>query len=215
MKSTKSKFTTKQLTVIALLTSIAYAIMVVGRIPMVAFLKYDPKDIVIMLGGMAFGPAVTVLMSLITSVIEFMTVSDTGFVGLFMNVLSTVAFATLATIIYKKKPNNKTLIIALAAGTILMTIVMVVWNYLVTPFYLDIPQEAVVGMLLPIIVPFNIIKAGINSGIIFMIHKPVLQVFERHNLIDTNTNNQKSSNYLVAIILIFSALILLKMVQGL
>lgn len=215
MKYDKSKYSTNQLVIIALLTAIAYAIMVVGRVPMVAFLKYDPKDIVIMLSGMAFGPAVTILMSGITSVIEFMTVSNTGIVGLFMNILSTVSFATLATIIYKKRPNNTGLIIGLAAGTILMTIVMVGWNYIITPFYLKIPRPEVVKMLLPIITPFNLIKAGINSGIIFLIHKPVLKVFERYNLIETNTNSQKASNYIIAIILIASALILLNLVNSL
>jgi len=157
MKSSKSKYSVNQLVIISLLTAIAYAVMFVGRVPMVAFLKYDPKDIVIMLSGMAFGPAITILMSIITSFIEFMTVSNDGIIGLFMNVLSTVAFVTLATIIYKKHPNNKGLIVGLAAGTIFMTLVMVGWNYIVTPVYLKIPQAEVVKMLLPVIVPFNII----------------------------------------------------------
>ena len=214
MKARNSKFTTKQLTTIALLTAIAYAMMVVGRIPMIDFLKYDPKDIVILLSGMAFGPGVTVLISLITSVIEFMTVSNTGIIGLFMNVLSTVAFATVATIIYKRKPNHKSLIVGLFMGAILMTLVMVLWNYIVTPFYLQIPREAVVGMLLPVIVPFNLIKAGINSGIIFMIYKPILRVFEKHNLIQSNTKSQKASNYLIAAIFIISSIIFLFVVRG-
>ena len=215
MKSSKSKYTVNQLVIISLLTALAYAVMFVGRVPMVAFLKYDPKDIVIMLSGMAFGPAITILMSTITSVIEFMTVSNDGIIGLFMNVLSTVAFVTLATIIYKKRPNNKGLIFGLAAGTILMTLVMVGWNYIVTPVYLKIPQAEVVKMLLPIIVPFNIIKATINSGIIFLVHKPVLQVFERYNLIESNTKSQRASNYVIAVILIASALVLLNLVNNL
>jgi riboflavin transporter FmnP len=215
MKSSKSKYTVNQLVIISLLTALAYAVMFVGRVPMVAFLKYDPKDIVIMLSGMAFGPAITILMSTITSVIEFMTVSNDGIIGLFMNVLSTVAFVTLATIIYKKRPNNKGLIVGLAAGTILMTLVMVGWNYIVTPVYLKIPQAEVVKMLLPIIVPFNIIKATINSGIIFLVHKPVLQVFERYNLIESNTKSQRASNYVIAVILIASALVLLNLVNNL
>ncbi len=215
MKSSQSKFNVNQLVVIALLSAIAYVVMVVGRIPMVAFLKYDPKDIVILLSGLAFGPGVTILMSVIISIIEFMTVSNTGVIGLFMNVLSTVAFATLATIIYKRKPDNKGLITGLIAGTLLMTVVMVGWNYIITPFYLRVPQEEVVAMLLPIIVPFNLIKAAINSAIVFAIHKPVLNVFNKHRLIETNVNSQKASNYVIAIILIVSALILLSLVNNL
>lgn len=215
MKIKNKDYTIKQLVFIALLTSIAYTVMVVGRIPMIAFLKYDPKDIVILISGMAFGPGITIMMTFITSFIEFITVSDTGLVGLFMNILSTVAFSTLATIIYKRSPNNKGLIIGLVAGTILMTAVMVSWNYVITPFYLKIPQAEVVKMLIPIILPFNLIKASINSGIVYLIHKPVLKVFNNYNLINQNVNDQKSSNYIIAVILIVSAIISLNLIQNL
>ena len=96
-----------------------------------------------------------------------------------------------------------------------MTVVMVGWNYVITPIYLKISQADVVAMLLPIIVPFNLIKAAINSAIVFMIHKPVLNVFKKHRLIDTSINSQKASNYVIAIILIARALILLSLVNSL
>lgn len=38
---------TKKITTIGMLSALAYAVVVVGRVPLVLFLKYDPKDIVI------------------------------------------------------------------------------------------------------------------------------------------------------------------------
>ena len=38
---------TKKLTVTGMLCALAYTATAVGRVPMVLFLKYDPKDIVI------------------------------------------------------------------------------------------------------------------------------------------------------------------------
>ena len=47
---------TKKITTTAMLCAIAYAAVAVGRIPVVLFLKYDPKDVVITLGGLIWGP---------------------------------------------------------------------------------------------------------------------------------------------------------------
>ena len=210
----KGKVTTHHLVIISLLSAVAYALMFVGRVPMIAFLKYEPKDVIIMISGMAFGPAVTVVMSIVVSVVEFMTVSADGIIGLFMNVLSTVSYATLATVIYKRTNTTRDLIIGLFMGTILTTVVMVAWNYVVTPFYLGIPREAVVGMLVPVIIPFNLIKYSINSGIILLIQRPILKVFKRSKIIDREVQNQKSSIYLVAIILIVSSLILVSLINN-
>ena len=42
----------KRITTIAMLCALAYVVMAVGRVPVVLFLKYDPKDVVITLGGL-------------------------------------------------------------------------------------------------------------------------------------------------------------------
>jgi riboflavin transporter FmnP len=38
------------------------------------------------------------------------------------------------------------------------------------------PREAVIPMILPIIVPFNLLKAGINGAVTFVIYKSVSKV---------------------------------------
>ena len=66
---------TKKMTTVAMLCAIAYVVMAVGRIPIVLFLKYDPKDVVITLGGLIWGPLTSCIVSVIVSFIEMMTVS--------------------------------------------------------------------------------------------------------------------------------------------
>ena len=39
-----------------MLCAITYVIMAVGRIPVVLFLKYDPSDVIVTLGGLIWGP---------------------------------------------------------------------------------------------------------------------------------------------------------------
>lgn len=40
---------TKRITVIGMLCAITYVTMVVGRIPIILFLKYDPSDVIVTL----------------------------------------------------------------------------------------------------------------------------------------------------------------------
>ena len=47
---------TRKITTIAMLCAITYIVMVVGRIPVVLFLKYDPSDVIVTLGGLIWGP---------------------------------------------------------------------------------------------------------------------------------------------------------------
>ena len=42
---------TRRLAVMGLLCAVAYVIVAVCRIPIVSFLKYEPKDVVIVIGG--------------------------------------------------------------------------------------------------------------------------------------------------------------------
>lgn len=47
---------TRKLTTVGMLCALAYAAAAVGRVPLVLFLKYDPKDVVLVITGFLFGP---------------------------------------------------------------------------------------------------------------------------------------------------------------
>ncbi len=169
----------------AMMAALAFLVMLVGRIPMVAaapFLKYDPKDVIIVIGGFIFGPFAAFMISLVVSIIEMLTVSETGPIGAIMNLLSTCSFACLASVIYKKKHSIKGAVIGLVAGISLMVIVMLAWNYLLTPIYMGYPREAVAAMLLPVFLPFNLIKGGLNAAITLLIYKPVVMTLRKAGL---------------------------------
>jgi riboflavin transporter FmnP len=46
-------------------------------------------------------------------------------------------------------------------------------NLLVTPLYMGAPREAVIAMLPTAIIPFNLLKAGLNSVLTFILYKRV------------------------------------------
>lgn len=176
---------TRKITTIAMLCAITYIVMVVGRIPVVLFLKYDPSDVIVTLGGLIWGPMTSCIVSVIVATIEMLTVSDTGILGCIMNIVQTLSFACTAAVIYKKKHTLSGAVIGLISGCILATIVMMLWNYLITPLYMGYPREAVVELLLPAFLPFNLIKGGLNVAFTFLLYKPVITALRKSGYIST------------------------------
>jgi riboflavin transporter FmnP len=54
-----------------------------------------------------------------------------------------------------------------------MTAVMVLMNLLLTPLFMMVPREEVIKLLMPAIIPFNLLKAGANSVVTFLAYKPI------------------------------------------
>ena len=184
----KQKFTTKELTTLAMLTAIAYALVATVRIPIVLFLKYEPKDVIITIGGFLMGPMAVLISSSVVALIEMFTISDTGIIGCIMNFLSTCSFAVTAAMVYKHRHTVKGAIAGLAVGTVVMVSAMLLWNYLITPLYMTgTSRSDIAGMLMPVFLPFNLLKAGLNSASILLLYKPVVNGLRRAGLLPAST----------------------------
>ena len=197
---------TKRVTTIGMLCAITYVTMVVGRIPIILFLKYDPSDVIVTLGGFIWGPMTSCIVSVIVATLEMITVSDTGILGCIMNIVQTLSFACTASVIYKKKHTLSGAVIGLASGWLITVVVMLLWNYLVTPLYMGYPRETVVELLLPAFLPFNLLKGGLNASITFLLYKPIVTASE-------NEARQKHTGLLIlaSFIIVTCVLIILSM----
>ena len=218
MRNSKS-YSVKQMVMLALLAAIAYMMVSLVRIPVVLFLKYEPKDVIITIGGFLFGPMASFTVSLLVSLLEMVTISDTGPIGALMNLLSTCTFACTAAIIYKKKHTMGGAILALIGGTILMTIAMILWNWLITPIYMGYPREVVAEMLIPFFLPFNLLKAGLNSAFVLFLYKPLVTALRKTGLVASKeqsggSNNKKMGASLLGLLLLGTCILLLLVFQG-
>ena len=217
MRKNKS-FTPKQMVMLALLAAISYMIVSLIRIPVVMFLKYEPKDVIITIGGFLFGPMASFVVSLLVSLIEMVTISETGPIGALMNLLSTSCFACTAAIIYKKNRTLKGAILALVIGTVFMTAAMLLWNWLFTPLYMGYPRDAVAAMLVPVFLPFNLLKAGLNSAFVLFLYKPLVTALRKTGLVETREQVASSGNKmgasLLGILLLATCILLLLVFQG-
>ena len=189
----------KKLTVLAMLAALAYVILYFLRFPIVLFLKYEPKDVIITIGGFLYGPFAAFLISLVVSFLEMITISDTGWIGFVMNVLATCAFACTASYVYKKHHTLSGAVIGLTIGMILMVVVMIAWNYILTPLYMDQSRADVAAMLLPVFLPFNLIKGVLNGTITALLYRPLVRGLRRAGLFprSSTTMTPARSNKLV------------------
>ena len=205
------KTNVRQMTMTAVLAALAFAAVALIRIPVVMFLSYEPKDVVITIGGFLFGPLTAFVISVLVSFVEMITISSTGWIGLIMNILSTCCFSCLAAYIYKKKKTLTGAVTGLLSGCVLMTAAMLLWNYLITPLYMGSPREAVAAMLLPVFLPFNLIKGGINGVLILLLYKPLVTALRRAHVLETpegETQTKVHAGVILVSLALLSTLIL-------
>ena len=167
---------------LGMLAAMAYAVMLVFHVPLLSaapFLKYDAKDVVICIAGFLDGPLAGAAVSLVVALIEALTVGSSGFWGFLMNFLASAAFVCPASIIYRKIKGTKGVLLGLLSGVICMTAFMMLWNYIAVPIYQGWPREQVAGMLLPVFMPFNLLKGGINALITFLLFLPLRKILEK------------------------------------
>ena len=195
--------------VVGMLSAIAFCAMLLGKlVPNVAgFLSYDPKDAVIVIAGFIYGPLTSLVISVIVSLIEMVTVSSTGLYGLLMNVVSTCAFAIPAAAVYKKMRSKKGAFIGLAAGVATMAGMMVLWNYIITPLYMGVPREQVAGMLATVFLPFNLIKGVINAALVMIVYKPLVTALRKTKLVDEPEGNAAKHKFSVLTTVIAAAIL--------
>lgn len=172
---TGSSDAVRKLTVLALLSAVGYISMLYIKVPVVSFLKYEPKDIFLTLAGFLYGPLAALACSVVTGLLELF-ISDTGIIGMVMNIVASAAFACTASFIYKKRSDIIGASVGLICSIAAMTVVMLLWNWLLTPLYMHVPREQVVPMLSTVFLPFNLLKAGINAMITLLLYRPFLRV---------------------------------------
>ncbi len=183
MDRRKDLFDVKTLTAMGMLTALAYAVAAVCKvIPKVGgFLSLDMIDAVIGVGGFLFGPLSVALMSVAEALLEFVSVSTTGWYGLLMNIISTTLFLVPAVCIYRRSRRTAGAAGGLAVGVVCRTAGMIVWNYIVTPAYFGMPRAAVLG-LMPTIILFNLVKGVLNAALIMILYPPVSTALRRVGL---------------------------------
>jgi riboflavin transporter FmnP len=149
--------------------------------PQAAFLEYDPADIPILIITFAYGPLAGLAVTVAASVVQGVTVSaQSGLYGILMHIIATGGYVLTAGALYRVWHSRKGAGISIVCGVLAVVVVMIAANLLITPLFMGVPVEMVQGMLLPVIIPFNVIKAGVNGAVTFLLYKPVSNFLSRY-----------------------------------
>ncbi len=181
--NSKSKAFINKLVLCGVFTALAYVCVCVFRIK-VSFLTLDIKDALIATAAMLLGPIAGMVISLLVSLIEMLTISDTLYYGFIMNFLSSASFSVVASLIYRSRKNLVYAVIGLVTAIFSVTAVMMLANLLITPhFMVGATTKDVIALIPKLLLPFNFVKAVLNAALVMLIYKPISATLVRAKII--------------------------------
>ena len=154
---TNSKQKLNRITATAIFAAIAYLSMFLTPFR-VDFLTFDIKDAVMTIGALYLGPLAGLAMAAVTSLLEMVTISQTGIDGMIMNFIGSATYTVVASLIYTYRKSLKNAVLGLLSATLSMT---------------GVPVEAVIAMIPTLLLPFNLLKGVLNSALVMLLYKPV------------------------------------------
>ena len=166
LKNTNA-WSTKQLVTMALLCAIGVLLSFIEfpLLPGVTWLKYDASAMPAMVCGFAYGPAGGLAVGVVGAVLHGILMAD--FSGAVMNILVVIGFVAPAALIFRGA------LLGLAVGILGVILMAIVGNLIITPAWLGVPLDAVIAMIVPVLIPFNLAKATLNAVLTLIVYKAI------------------------------------------
>ena len=171
---------TKKITTVGMLCAMAMIVNVFISfpiVPAVSFLRYDPKDILIVIGGFIYGPMTSLLMSFICSIFEIM-LKGGNILDVLMNMVSTCSLS-YGCFCIKKYIIKKGAVLGLVLGVMCTTNIYAYLEFISHLHLFIMEYQSAIVPVASGILPFNLIKATMNAAIVIFLYKPVVQILKK------------------------------------
>lgn len=129
-------------------------------LPAAPYLLYSPGDLPIILASLLIGPLAGVACAFTNATLFVVLTGEGGPWGALMHFVASGGMAAAIGLVEKKL--GKTYV-SLLSGILTRTILMIPMNLLVTPIYTGLPVSVIAKTIVPVVIPFNLIHAGLNS----------------------------------------------------
>lgn len=194
------KFRVQWIAKVSVMAAIAFVVMMF-EIPLPfapSFYKLGLDESVILLTGFALGPWAAVAAEALKILLNLLFQGTvTAGVGELMNFVIGLCYVLPASLYYKFHKTKKGAIIALALGTLVLTIGGTAANYFIAlpmySFFYGIPLDALISMgtainplitnkltfCLLAVLPFNLLKGIVNSLLTALVYKRVSAILKR------------------------------------
>ncbi|MBQ6489562.1 MAG: ECF transporter S component [Solobacterium sp.] len=185
---------TRKMILCALLGAIAAVLMSFEiSLPfMPAFIKMDLSEVPVILAGLAMGLKYGMIAAVLKVVLKFLfTGTTTMFIGEIVNIIISFLYLVPMRLILRNRKDRKSIVAALASATVICSVCAVFANYFITfPMYAKLFGMSAddilavfmqfnplvhntFGMLVLSLIPFNLIKYGINSTLAYIAERRI------------------------------------------
>ena len=194
-KQKKNIFTTKNIAGMAIFSALSFVTYLL-EIPIMAstpasFLELDFSNVFVLLAGFIYGPIPAIIVTLVKELIHIL-VGSTGGVGEFANIILSLVFISVPTIVYQYKKGIKTVILTLAIACVLQSGASLLTNKFINfPFFMGsapfVPtpfSNKMFESMWQYILLFNGIKTIAISIITILLYKRIKYLFKMINIME-------------------------------
>lgn len=168
-----NRWSTRQMVTMALFCSLSALLQFiqVPLLPAAPFLQYDASLVPAMVCGFAYGPVAGCVVGVLAAAIHALITGE--WVGALMNAVACLAFVLPAALVYKKAHSLKGAIAGLALSVVCVLLAAVASNLTIGVWFWYGSTDAILPLMLPAVLPFNLIKAVLNSVLTVAVYKAV------------------------------------------
>lgn len=159
----------KQLAALVILVMMAMVLSFVELplVPGASWLKYDPSGIIAALAAFLYGPWIGCSVAVLAWIPRLVT----NPLGSFMNILSSIILVIIIGLVYRKMPTFKGAVLGVLVGMVCSTAASIILNFVVMPIYQPVSFNDIVALILPALLPFNMLKSIVNGGVALIAHR--------------------------------------------
>lgn len=145
--------------------------------PAAPWLLYDPSGIISLTTALMFGPSAGV----VVQIISWLPTLIMEPLGTLLTFVAMIGMVLTCGAIYKKWHTFGGAIAGLVISAVPFIALAIGMNFIITPLYTSASITDVAAMVLPILVPFNLIKCGINIAVTILVYKPVSNLIKNRD----------------------------------
>ena len=145
--------------------------------PPAPWLQYDPSGIVSLTAALMFGPGAGV----VVQVISWMPKLIMSPLGTLLTLVAMTGMVLTAGLVYQKLHSFKGAVVGLVVSAVPFIALAIAMNFVITPLYSGASIADVMAMVLPILIPFNLIKVTINVAVTLLVYKPVSNLIKKRD----------------------------------
>lgn len=165
------RWTTRELVTMALFAAMLMVLTFIEiPSPFMPYLKWDLSGVISFIAALMFGPVA----GIVITVVGWLPRIFMDPFGVLVAILTMALSCAVAGAIYRHNKTRTGAGIAMGVSLVVFVALAIVLNLLITPLYTaGVTMAAVATMIVPMLLPFNLIKVAYLFVITFLLYKPV------------------------------------------